>query len=295
MFSRSRRNRPPRRCSASAAPARASAAPAAPSTMNRSLQSRAIERATIAARRSATPAICAPRRLASSGRQPARDHLRDAVAAHRDAVQPVGGLHRALLVGDHDELRAVGVAAQQRQEAVDVEVVERGLDLVEDVERARPREEHGEQERQRGHRLLAARQQRQPLHRLARGRDLDLDAEQVLLARRGSPRLVRLGLRRRRPRRRRAACCAAEHPGGAVALGRRAAAGRCRPGTARRRAPRSCAPPPRRSPRRSRWIWRSVSRSASRARAARSPGRRAGARAPRRARRPRRTPAGPAG
>ena len=92
----------------------------------------------------------------------------------------VGGLHRALLVGDDDELRAVGEPAQDLQEAVDVEVVERGLDLVEDVERARPGEEDGEQERERGHRLLAAGEQRQALGRLARGRDLDLDAELVL-------------------------------------------------------------------------------------------------------------------
>src|SRR5215207_1932436 len=116
----------------------------------------------------------------SRRRQAARDHLRDAVAGHRDAVEAVGGLHRALLVRDDDELRAVGEAAQQRQEAVDVEVVERRLDLVENVERARPGEEDREQEGERGHRLLAARQQRQPLRRLARGRDLDLDAHAVL-------------------------------------------------------------------------------------------------------------------
>src|SRR5215207_1777872 len=116
----------------------------------------------------------------SRRRQAARDHLGDAVAGHRDAVEAVGGLHRALLVRDDDELRAVGEAAQQRQEAVDVEVVERRLDLVEDVERARPGEEDREQEGERGHRLLAARQQRQPLRRLARGRDLDLDAHAVL-------------------------------------------------------------------------------------------------------------------
>ena len=58
--------------------------------------------------------------------------------------------------------------AQDLQETVDVEVVERGLDLVEDVERARPGEEDGEQERERGHRLLAAGEQRQALGRLAR-------------------------------------------------------------------------------------------------------------------------------
>ena len=103
---------------------------------------------------------------------------------------------------DDDELRAVRERAQDLQEAVDVEVVERGLDLVEDVERARPGEEDGEQERERGHRLLAAGEQRQALGRLARGRDLDLDAHLVVravadvllvvgLGRRGSPRRPR--------------------------------------------------------------------------------------------------------
>src|SRR5437660_8685076 len=38
--------------------------------------------------------------------QPTRDDLRHAVVAHRDAVQRVGGVHRALLVGDDDELTA---------------------------------------------------------------------------------------------------------------------------------------------------------------------------------------------
>ena len=107
------------------------------------------------------------------------------------------------------------VGAQQLEEAVDVEVVQRGLDLVEDVERARPGQEHREQEGQRGHRLLAAGQQRQALHFLAGRRDLDLDPEQVLLG------LVRSS--RRPPRRRRrlvalvvlalvADRAAAEHP-----------------------------------------------------------------------------------
>src|SRR4051794_6324300 len=59
-------------------------------------------------------------------RQPPRDDLRHAVAGHRDAVEAVGGLHRALLVRDDDELRAVGEAAQDAEEAVDVEIVERG-------------------------------------------------------------------------------------------------------------------------------------------------------------------------
>ncbi len=47
-------------------------------------------------------------------------------------------------------------APDEFQEAVDVAIVERGLDLVEDVERARPGEEDGKQECQRDERLLAA-------------------------------------------------------------------------------------------------------------------------------------------
>ena len=75
-----------------------------------------------------------------------------------------------------DELRAVGVAAEQLDEAADVRVVERSLDLVEEVERARPREEEREQERDRAERLLAAREQREPRDPLARRPELDLDA-----------------------------------------------------------------------------------------------------------------------
>ena len=55
----------------------------------------------------------------------------------------------------------------QAEEAVQVDVVERGLDLVHHVERRRAAAEHGEQERQRGEAALAARQQRQLLHVLA--------------------------------------------------------------------------------------------------------------------------------
>src|SRR5262249_41258387 len=61
-------------------------------------------------------------------------------------------------------------------EAPDVRVVERRFHLVEEVERARPREEQREEERDRTERLLAARQQRQPCHLLAHGTQLDLDA-----------------------------------------------------------------------------------------------------------------------
>ena len=68
------------------------------------------------------------------------------------------------------------------EEAVQVDVVERGLDLVQQVEGRRPGAEHREQERQRGERALATGEQRQPAHVLARRARLHLDAgvEQVV-------------------------------------------------------------------------------------------------------------------
>ena len=63
-----------------------------------------------------------------------------------------------------------------RDRACDVRVVQRRLDLVEEVERARPRQEEREQERDRAQRLLAAREQREPGHALAARPELDLDA-----------------------------------------------------------------------------------------------------------------------
>src|SRR5438552_7875474 len=81
---------------------------------------------------------------------------------------------------DHDELRTLAMAPQQREEPVEVEIVERRPDLVEDVEGARAREEDREQERERRHRLLATGEKRQALRRLPRGRDFDLDPERIL-------------------------------------------------------------------------------------------------------------------
>ena len=77
---------------------------------------------------------------------------------------------------DDDELRAIGVPAQELDEARDVRVVERGLDLVQEVEGTRPREEEREEERDRTERLLASGEQREPRDPLARRTELDLDA-----------------------------------------------------------------------------------------------------------------------
>ena len=81
-----------------------------------------------------------------------------------------------------EQLRLVAELVHEVEEAVQVHVVERGLDLVHHVEGRRPAAEHGEQERQRGERPLATRQQRQLAHVLARRSRLDLDAgvEQVV-------------------------------------------------------------------------------------------------------------------
>src|SRR5262249_47080375 len=78
-----------------------------------------------------------------------------------------GRLHRPLLVRDDDELRAVRVLPQEADETADVRIVERRLDLVQEVERARPREEERKQEGDRAERLLAARKQRQTCDALA--------------------------------------------------------------------------------------------------------------------------------
>ena len=113
---------------------------------------------------------------------PFGDDLRRAAGLHGDAEQAVAGLHRALLVADDEQLRSLAELGDEAEEAVQVDVVERGLDLVHHVERRRAAAEHGEQERQRGEAALATRQQRQLLDVLAARLGLDLDArvEQVV-------------------------------------------------------------------------------------------------------------------
>ena len=102
------------------------------------------------------PAAGATSACGDLARQPTRDDLGHPVAAHADPVEDVGGVHRALLVGHDDELGAVAEAANELQEAVDVGVIERRLDLVEDVEGAGSGQEDGENEGERDQRLLPA-------------------------------------------------------------------------------------------------------------------------------------------
>jgi hypothetical protein len=67
----------------------------------------------------------------------------------------VAGLHRALLVRHDDQLGVLAELGDQAEEPVQVDIVERRLDLVHHVERRGPAAEHGEQERQRRQRPLA--------------------------------------------------------------------------------------------------------------------------------------------
>src|SRR6478735_6423747 len=77
--------------------------------------------------------------VTASGRlglaEPLADHRRDAVAAHGHAVERVADLHGPLLVGDDQQLGVLTQLLVDLQQPAQVGVVQRGLDLVEDVER----------------------------------------------------------------------------------------------------------------------------------------------------------------
>ena len=83
-----------------------------------------------------------------------------------------------MVVGDDQEAgrRAARDLVDQVAEPADVRIVERGVDLVEHADRRRIGQEDGEQQRERGQRLLAAGQQRERLQALARRARHDLQA-----------------------------------------------------------------------------------------------------------------------
>src|SRR5262245_40472666 len=111
------------------------------------------------------------------------NQLRNARLLHGNAVQAVGDLHGFAVVGNNDELRVLLHTAQHLDEAADVGVVERRVDLVEQAERARLVLEHAEHQRDGGERLLAAREELHALQALA-GRlrdDLDAALERIAL------------------------------------------------------------------------------------------------------------------
>ena len=76
--------------------------------------------------------------------QTLRNYFSDAIAAHSHAVKGVGYLHGALLVGDDDELRARAQVLEDLQQAAEVGIVKRCLNLVHDVERRRASLEDGD-------------------------------------------------------------------------------------------------------------------------------------------------------
>ena len=108
--------------------------------------------------------------------EPQADDPRHRVVADGHAVQRVGGLDRAAVVGDDDELRLVRQAPERVREPADVRLVERRIDLVEHAERDRPDLEHREQQRDGGQGALAAGQHRERLRLLAGRPGDDLDA-----------------------------------------------------------------------------------------------------------------------
>src|SRR5258706_16351452 len=67
----------------------------------------------LAGRFAATLAELRSERFALFAREAARHDLRHAVVTHGDPVQDIRRFHRALLMGDDDELRAICVAPQE--------------------------------------------------------------------------------------------------------------------------------------------------------------------------------------
>src|SRR5712692_6394909 len=83
--------------------------------------------------------------------------LRDPFFFHRDAVEGARGFHRSLVMRNHDELGVAGKLLQNTRITVDIGIIERSVDLVENAERAGFHEINGEQKRDRRQRLFAAR------------------------------------------------------------------------------------------------------------------------------------------
>jgi hypothetical protein len=97
---------------------------------------------------------------------------------HGDAVEAVHAGHGHVVVGDDQEAGAgfgdhVG---EQGAEAVDIGVIERGVDFVEHADRGGVAAEDGEDQRQRGEGLFAAGEQREGGEFLARRLGVDFEA-----------------------------------------------------------------------------------------------------------------------
>src|SRR5437868_14049112 len=129
--------------------------------------------------------LCGLPQLVSAGEIDG-DELRDAALGHRHAVQPLHARHRDAMMRDEQKARAgrIGGLGDDAAEAVDIGIVERRIDLVEDADRRRVGQEHGEDQCDRGQCLLAPRQQREVLQTLpGRARqDVEAAVERVAIA-----------------------------------------------------------------------------------------------------------------
>src|SRR6516164_9354086 len=94
--------------------------------------------------------------------------FRDARLLHCNAVEDATGFHGLAIVGDDDELCLRTHVANKAGEAANVGFVERGIDFVQDAEWARLVAEYSDEQRERGHRLFAPREQENILETLAR-------------------------------------------------------------------------------------------------------------------------------
>src|SRR5690606_343047 len=83
-----------------------------------------------------------------------RNHTGDTFFDHGNTIDDVGRSHRAFVVRDNDELTVFAEGPDDVVELVDVGIVERCVDLVENTERSRFQQVHAEQQRRGGQRLL---------------------------------------------------------------------------------------------------------------------------------------------
>src|SRR6185503_2967899 len=96
-----------------------------------------------------------------------RHQLRDTCLLHGYAVKSAGHLHRPLVMCDHDELRVLRHLDDLISKASHVRFVKWSVDFVEQAERRGPVMEDSENERERRHRLLAAREKQNVLETFA--------------------------------------------------------------------------------------------------------------------------------
>src|ERR1043165_9542520 len=96
-----------------------------------------------------------------------RHQLRDTCLLHRYAIKSAGHLHRPLVVRDHNELRVLRHLDDLISKASHVRFVKWSVDFVEQAERRGPVMKDAEHERERRHRLLAAREQQHVLQPFA--------------------------------------------------------------------------------------------------------------------------------